>query len=153
LEQNFPINCGCINHACDRQLHEPECAKITLSLSGGRAGYIFGSETLGIGTEQHSADRHAGSLVIALRKSMERERLGVNSAQVLFAGLLGQAFGHALEQMMAAVCRKHHGLAAFGYDRSLFPLKCEMANHFTPLVARNYRDKLAAFDPFPVSAR
>src|SRR5262245_14657072 len=53
---------------------------------------------------------------------------------------------------MAAVCRKYDGLAAFGHDRSRFALECEMPNHLALLVARNHRNKLAPFDPFPVPA-
>jgi hypothetical protein len=60
---------------------------------------------------------------------MNRERLGINSEQALFGGLLGQALGHTFKQMMTAVCRKYDGLATLGHDRSGFALECDMANH------------------------
>src|SRR5262249_27893343 len=142
-----------MNHAYDGRLHEAEGAEITLSLSCGRAGYIFGSETLGISAEQDGTDWHPGSLVVALGKGMNRERLGINAEQALFGGLLGQALGHTLKQMMAAVCRKYNGFAALRHNRSRFALECNMANHLGPLVARNDGNNLAAFDPFPVPAR
>jgi hypothetical protein len=76
-----------------------------------------------------------------------------NPDQALFGSLLGQAFGHTLKQVMAAVCRKYDSLAAFCHDRSRFALQCNMANNLALLVARNHRNKLAAFHPFPVPAR
>jgi hypothetical protein len=85
LEQHLLIYRRGVNRACEGLLHEAEGAEIALSLSCGRAGYILGSETLRIGAEQHSADWHAGSLVVALRKGMDRERLGINSDQALRA--------------------------------------------------------------------
>jgi hypothetical protein len=55
--------------------------------------------------------------------------------------------------MMTAVCRKYDGLATLGHDRSRFALECDMADHIALFVTRNYWNKLAAFDLFPVSAR
>ena len=54
---------------------------------------------------------------------------------------------------MAAVSRKHDGLAAFGHQRSRLALKCEMADHVALAVARYRRNKLAALDFVPVAVR
>ena len=117
------------------------------------AGHAFGSEAFGIGAEQHGADRHAGALVVALRESVDRERLRVNSVQAMLGRFLREALGHALEQMMAAVSGKHDSLAPFGHQRSRLALECDMADHLAAAVARHRRNKLAALDFVPVAAR
>ena len=97
LEQHLPIGRGCVDRARGRRLHEAEGAEIALALSCGGAGDTFGSEALGIGAEQHGADRHAGALVVALREGMDGERLGVNSVQAVLGCFLGETLGHSLQ--------------------------------------------------------
>ena len=142
-----------MDRARGRLLHETEGAEIALALSRGGAGHTFGPEALGIGAEQHGADRHAGALVVALREGVDRERLGVNSVQAVLGRFLGEALGHALEQMMAAVSREHDRLAAFGDPRARLALECDMADHLALAVARHRRNKLAALDLVPVAVR
>ena len=133
--------------------HEAEGAKIALALSRRGAGQSLGSVALGIGAEQHGAHGHAVALVVALRESMDRERLGINSEQAARGRFHREALGHPLEQVMAAISRKHDGLAAFGDPRSRLALQGEMADHLAAAVARDRRDQLAALDLVPVATR
>jgi hypothetical protein len=66
---------------------------------------------------------------------------------------LAEALGHAFEQMMAPVSRKHDGFAPFGHQRSRLPLKCDMADHFAPVVSGHHGNELAAVDRVPVAVR
>src|SRR5262245_23023921 len=88
LEQHLTIGRRWVNRARGRRLHETEGAEIALALPRGGAGHAFGPEALGIGAEQHGADRHANPLVVALGEGVDRERLGVNSVQTMLGRFL-----------------------------------------------------------------
>jgi hypothetical protein len=60
-------------------------------------------KVLGVDAEEHRANGHAGSLIILLRISVDRNGLGIDPLEVMANSLLRQAFGHALEQAVAAV--------------------------------------------------
>src|SRR5207237_3255503 len=64
-----------------------------------------------------------------------------------------QAFGHALEQTMAAVRRQYDGLAALGDPHSRFPLERDMTDHLALAISRYGRNELAALDLAPITAR
>src|SRR5215207_945487 len=142
-----------MDRAWSRWRHEPEGTQITLALSCGEAGHIFGMEVLGIDAEQHSTNRHPGALVIALREGVDRDRLRIDSVKVVFACFFGQAFGHALEQAVAAVSREDHGLAPFGNLHPRSPLKGDMADHLALTIPRDDRNEFATLDLVPVTVR
>src|SRR3954453_15169511 len=125
--QHLPIGLGSVVGACGRRPEKPEGAQIALALAG-NAGHALGMKAVGIHTEEHRADRHAGALVIALRIRVDRDRFGIDPLQVMLNTLLGEALGHALQQAVAAVNLENHGLAPFGDLGSRPSLKSKMTD-------------------------
>ena len=82
---------------------------------------------------------------------MDCEWLGIDAVQAAFGRLDRKAVRHVLEQMMAPVLRQYHSLTTFGYQRSGFAFKREMADHFSFTSARHHRDDFTALDFDPVA--